>query len=419
MHSLIAACREAACRPPTSGGTGGSRPGLPNGANPEKYAKQLLGNEWPEEHSAAVKGVWDALYPTDPVIRVRAPESAVEGILAAGRLVTQRESGTSKGLLDPDFRDGVEERMFSAKDTDPIYGYITNAAGSLPTTWVNAYGPVSFELSPEAAARTTVTMGDSLYGLAAPVRMTDVPSASPERLHAATAHSVRRVIGDIVKNPAWGDMTTAARTSAEYIEAQIHGPVSMQDVTRVLVRGGYVKPATIEALRKALPHAEVVVVTDPNVEFSATSSAKYTGRMTLSTTAAVFACYSAACRPPTSGGTGGSGGSPKGSSAPAATAPRAGRSTAHFTASQRAELKSVGKTNSSKITVSRKTGKISANGKLLPKTYKHPVSSNSRGTGFTLMHPISGGGWTNKKFKTVGAMKSFIAREINAVVAEG
>lgn len=284
-RTLVAACHAASCRPPKSGGTGGSvkKGGLPNGADPEPYAQQLLQNGWGEDRSAAAKYMWDTLYPSDPVVRIRVPESAIRGILSDGRLVTQRESGSSEGLFAPEFRDRVEKRMFSADNTDPIYGYVTGASGSPFAEWVNAYGHIAFELSPSAAVRTTVSLGDSLYGLTAPLRVTDVPSAGAERLHAATVDAIRRVIDNRVANSdAQSSLIRAVEGHALYFEAQVHGGVSMKDVSRVLVRGDRVRPETVEALRAALPHAEVVVVTDANVEFSTPSGSNYDVSMAAS-----------------------------------------------------------------------------------------------------------------------------------------
>ena len=288
------ACHDASCRPPTSGGTGGSTPtggtGFhpPNGANPEGRWAALADSKYyagEEQNQQAYVDGWAKHVPKEPKIIVRVPFEAIENIAKEG-LKTQQETGTSRGTFDPTLRDAIETRMFDAANTRPIYGYTLTTRR--PSNGPTNYGEVALELKSSVLTRTTLTAGDTFGetvlvtgGPMAPIPVLDIPSASGKRLMAASAYRATPSA-----NPSW-------------FEAQVHGKVTAADIARIHTRNADI----VESLKKAFPNTEVVLHTDFDFAAETTDGFHFHEGET-------FACHSAACRPPTSGGTGGS--SPRG-----------------------------------------------------------------------------------------------------------
>ena len=229
---------------------------FPNGANPEtwanlkassaKQATQYLAKFFPmyteyingaddnpvyRWNDSEAKRIADSFRrnvdPNDPEnLRVRIPASStvLRKIAADGKLKSQHESGSSHGLYDPELRSIHERLMFDTDSAQPIYGYVKptkiEAGDSLQRTgvanFVSAYGDAALVLKPEVKSRTTVTHGDSLMtdvgGAPAPVPLNDVHTASDKRLAAGTTER-----------------------TASYIEAQIHGGVTTNDIAKILV----------------------------------------------------------------------------------------------------------------------------------------------------------------------------------------
>jgi hypothetical protein len=113
---------------------------------------------------------------------IRAPEEALSGIAASRTILSQHDTGRSKGLLDPDERIGWEDQAFPDRAHHPVYGYLShgefrdNFHGSdlkgyansghdedtPPVDSVTEYGNTAFELKPSMREHITFTSGDSL-----------------------------------------------------------------------------------------------------------------------------------------------------------------------------------------------------------------------------------------------------------------
>jgi hypothetical protein len=57
---------------------------------------------------------------------IRAPEEALSGIAASRTILSQHDTGRSKGLLDPDERLGWEDQAFPDRAHHPVYGYLSH-----------------------------------------------------------------------------------------------------------------------------------------------------------------------------------------------------------------------------------------------------------------------------------------------------
>lgn len=99
----------------------------------------------------------------------------------------------------------------------PIYGYV----GDIETA--DAYGPVAVKLKPQVRQRTTATVGDSLNGLAQPYGVDKLPDLSHDQMMANIYGGV-----NVQNHLPHGSIF-------DYMEAQIHGGVSLDDIDSVHV----------------------------------------------------------------------------------------------------------------------------------------------------------------------------------------
>jgi hypothetical protein len=150
-------------------------------------------------------------------LTIRVHAANVESLLQDGRFKTQLETGMSGGSFNESARIHSEWLGLGIdKEADPlehpIYGYFAH-----PNTLdMSNYGEVDFVLKDEVKHRATVTMGDSLSDF-----MSGTLIGSPS--------------GDIDLASMGSNLLAASEGDIpDYIEAQIHGGVSMQDVAKVV-----------------------------------------------------------------------------------------------------------------------------------------------------------------------------------------
>lgn len=314
-HIEELACHDASCAPPPIG-TGGSKPGgggLPNGADvkPQRekliaFVKEEWGYRYPSTLKAAtaygehLKGMLEDGW--EPRARISAG-MAQQILIDDGELRTQHVTGNTGGGFNPDFRDEVEAEMFSAELTRPIYGYLGKDFEDTGAVW--QYGDVSVVLTPETADRTTLTFGDSLGVRPAPIRITEIRELEGDELGEA-------VLGAYARNMLDLSSATSVRETFEmatrggrsmpwrYIEAQIHGGVTRDDIKSVVIdaEGARRDKAFIEDLAYVLQDAGYsarIVPTDQS----------FTLLAALQRREEELACHDASCAPPPVG-TGGS-----------------------------------------------------------------------------------------------------------------
>lgn len=264
---LVFACYERSCRPPTSGGTGGSSrgkkgaiarayseallskgyggraapDGIPAGldkiqaARRVKLGKPQITKEWQEAHK-----VWQSAIPKAQ-IRIGTSPETLEAILTEG-FRTQRELGSSsKGAaLEPAKRDKVESQLFGWPATESpnhnvIYGHLYDPSSSeyalRQKPW--AYGKASIKLKNAIRDYTTITMGDSLTVRNTPAPLPLNGKKSLEDLYYATPQPTYHPQG-----------------KPKYIEAQIHKRLTPNDIEEVEIFGDF----DYSALAKAYPH---------------------------------------------------------------------------------------------------------------------------------------------------------------------
>jgi len=165
------------------------------------------------------------------------------GIISDKRFKTQWETGSSNGLYEPSTREKREFGLLAVdpktpKSKRPIYGFMaTDDDGKTPMAKpynmdlfavnnraITQYGDVRFVLKPETRERTTFTMQDSLDVIALPQPLSDNPT--DEQIDMAGF---------------WQNVTDShdGFFREPYVEAQVSGGVSMEDVERIVVSVPY------------------------------------------------------------------------------------------------------------------------------------------------------------------------------------
>jgi Arc/MetJ-type ribon-helix-helix transcriptional regulator len=134
-----------------------------------------------------------------------------------GRYKTQFEAGDSGGWFGPDLRAAFESSVLGLHpDMDatkrPVYGSMQTSASLKINEDVQMYGGIALQLKNNVRDRTTVVYNDSL-GMAT---------------RSASANSVKDDSGDMFR-------TGMITEPFFYVEAQIHGGVSMDDVDAVWI----------------------------------------------------------------------------------------------------------------------------------------------------------------------------------------
>jgi len=191
--------------------------------------------------NAAVRA---ALDPVRTEVRIRVPEVVLGRIIDDGRLKSQFEVGRSRGMFDPDTRANTERIRFGYEavwpdgnplnriefpvEQRPIYGYIGDVWEDGAT---DHYGNVVIRLRDTVDARTTVTGVDSLifgtrteYSQAAAVPYVEPTIAMMSTLRGAA---------DVLDSRNLEDLGLG-----EYIEAQVHGQVTLDDIAEVVFTQG-------------------------------------------------------------------------------------------------------------------------------------------------------------------------------------
>ena len=159
------------------------------------------------------------------VVVINTPTEVVDQILMDGRFRTQFETGRSEGALVPDLRKLHEEMYFGyppdlPEEQRPVYGYVDFGEAHFQA---EQYGNVSWTLRHGVKSRTTVATVDSLSRPVVPGPWSDPGgrAMTPPRFTD---------IGGVIHND-W--LREGFMVQDEYVEAQVHGGVSLDDVEAV------------------------------------------------------------------------------------------------------------------------------------------------------------------------------------------
>lgn len=189
---------------------------------------------------------------------VAVPPDRIESLLQDGRWRTVFErapstgggdggGGTSTGYirLRRDYENnvaGIGAGRAVSPAQRPVYGYLgpapglsgsSPADGGEPSTMVDIYGEVHFKLKDSLRGRTTMTFGDSLNRMLPPARLEGRDSMEDMDGLSMVKHGMPDIGRMVQGKPDKFDPN--GEYHLEYVEAQIHGGASLEDVDRVFV----------------------------------------------------------------------------------------------------------------------------------------------------------------------------------------
>lgn len=181
------------------------------------------------------------------------PVEHLDGLLERGEFLSLRETGTSEGANVPDTRNQLEDEYFGEGrpvPPHPQYGAFLHSDTNTDQKSGNLskYGDLTFVLRPEVRERTSYTVGDTFTSDAIP--NTDF-AGDPERY---ASWKRRGGLG------SFDNELEQFRRGREYIEAQIHGGVTLDDVAYVVIPVDH--PDAQEIRRKLLAAAPTLEVVD-------------------------------------------------------------------------------------------------------------------------------------------------------------
>jgi len=163
---------------------------------------------------------------------VRVPsEKILPQILKDGRIKSQFETGTSRGVLNNSIRAKFEKNLFNYSESldsssRPIYGMVTE---DIRATAGSQYGDVIIQLKSSVKKRTTWTMGDSLdlTNRGQNATLIGTPVSAPTE--ASLAMNKFNYIDDLFAH-------TKIQPYGGFTEAQIHGGVNISDIRMIYFR---------------------------------------------------------------------------------------------------------------------------------------------------------------------------------------
>jgi hypothetical protein len=158
----------------------------------------------------------------DKPVSIRVSHVDSDKVLKDGRFKSQHEAQNSNGYYAPEERLHAEHRGLGAPkdlplDKRPIYGYVPKSDTDRSAS---CYGIIEFVLKEDVKYRTTVNLGDS-FGSMGEGRLTPRPFMSRDK-----SGSMHWLMKEFYFNKG---------KIGSYIEAQIHGGVTVRDISKIIV----------------------------------------------------------------------------------------------------------------------------------------------------------------------------------------
>lgn len=221
---------------------------------------------------------------------VRLPHSVLDDVLDEAGVRNQFETYESSGLLSPELRALAERELFglpldTPPRTRPVYGYL--AESGFAHRDLRQYGDAALRLRPHVRERTTYSLGDTLDDsgvvvstdelLATRLRTTGRTPADPDWDSLLAMGRAMRDAPQLAPQPLTSPPTDAAldkvakalplldsldELDVSYVEAQIHGGVSLADVAEVHLDARVAEWLYTDALAADLARHGVTLVVD-------------------------------------------------------------------------------------------------------------------------------------------------------------
>jgi hypothetical protein len=194
-------------------------------------------------------------------------EDSLEALLdSKGKFMNQFEIGESMGEYNPELRMEIEERTNGLSENTPPserpkYGHLINdnyQADNMNYEAFN-YGAIRFIFNESIKDKVTYTFGDSLFneesianslekpslGVFTEQQLKKLASLNPEDLKNLSHQELQKILEN------------ALRIDVAYIEAQIHGSLTLDDVASVDIPSFMANSPEVEKLRQEYPNIKI------------------------------------------------------------------------------------------------------------------------------------------------------------------
>ena len=213
-----------------------------NPTSDDKETQEIELAEFLKDRLPKATQEWFDQYVPDRVTHIATTSEALDQILEDGRFKSQHETLSSKGSLQPERRSAYElADLGIPEDIDPekrpIYGYVPriNVMSGKPAQAPSHYGEHTVRLKPDVNDRSTITFGDSLDA-ATPVAMnSDFEELDPDEILAfnASMNAAFYNMAEELTGVNRDDGGLGIAPNFSYIESQVHGGVSLEDIESV------------------------------------------------------------------------------------------------------------------------------------------------------------------------------------------
>ncbi len=164
----------------------------------------------------------------------------------------------SAGTYNPELRDRIESQKMGTDPSDPAskkpkYGYMSESGTELTDdpTGVIGYGGVAVEFSDDVKERTTFQRDDSLNYAAQDGNVKTIPQPVNDPDERIFRADTTEKLSKTEELDAFSDVTAGV----PYYETQIHGELTLEDVSRV-----YVASSDVERVREDLSEYDIEVI---------------------------------------------------------------------------------------------------------------------------------------------------------------
>lgn len=193
----------------------------------------------------------------------------MKGILESGKFKNQFEAGRSGGLFSAPRRSRISDEYFKEFEDSAErekYGYLERPANWEGYDDVGMYGKYKINFKPQVKQRMTINRGDTLnefgWDSSSGFSPTPIVPGVPETYLNWIG---REYIAPMVEEPEYPDQLTLKSEirnleewnspTDEYVEAQFHGPLGLEDVSGIRVPVDDLEDITADSYRDLIRSA--------------------------------------------------------------------------------------------------------------------------------------------------------------------
>lgn len=171
----------------------------------------------------------------------------MKGILESGKFKNQFESGRSGGLFSAPRRSRISDEYFKEFEDSADcekYGYLKRPANWMGSDDVGMYGSYQIDFKPQVKQRMTINRGDTLnefgWDSSSEFSATPIVPGVPETYLNWIGREYTAPMVEEFEYPDQLTLKSEIRTleerdspTDEYVEAQFHGPLGLEDVQEI------------------------------------------------------------------------------------------------------------------------------------------------------------------------------------------